>query len=122
MGMNDLQFPVQTYRAGHTLFQRGDAADRLYLIQQGEVDLFTAPGNTFLARLKPGDFFGEQAILSGGVRSATAVAASDLVCTEVTAQGLQEMVRSQKTLLRPVLEALLLQMYLRNAITSSLER
>lgn len=122
MGMNDLQFPVQTYRCGQTLFQRGDAADRLYLIQSGEVDLFTTPGHTFLARLKPGDFFGEQALLSAGVRSATAVAATDLVCTEVTAQGLQDMVRSQKSLLRPVLEALLLQMYLRNAITSALER
>lgn len=56
------------------------------------------------------------------MRSATAVAATDLVCTEVTAQGLQEIVRGQKTLLRPVLEALLLQMYLRNAITTALER
>lgn len=122
MGMNDQPFPVKTYQPGEVLFQRGDPALKLYLIQSGEVDLFTAPGNTFLARLKPGEFFGEQAILSGGVRSATAVAVSDLVCTEVTSQGLQEMVRSQKSLLRPVLEALLLQMYLRNAITSALER
>ena len=104
------------------LFERGDPTLKLYLIQSGEVNLFTAPGRTFLVRLKPGEFFGEQALLAGGVRSATAVAASDLVCTEVTAQGLQEIVRGQKTLLRPVLEALLLQMYLRNAITTALER
>jgi len=122
MGMNEQQFPVQTYPAGEVLFQRGDPALKLYLIQSGEVDLFTAPGHTFLVRLKPGEFFGEQALLAGGVRSATAVAATDLVCTEVTAQGLQEIVRGQKTLLRPVLEALLLQMYLRNAITTALER
>lgn len=122
MGMNDLQFPVKTYRAGELLFERGDPALKLYIIQSGEVDLFTAPGRTFLVRLKPGEFFGEQALLSGGVRSATAVAVSDLVCTEVTAQGLQEMVRGQKSLLRPVLEALLLQMYLRNAISSALGR
>lgn len=122
MGMNDLQFPVKTYRANEVLFERGDPALKLYMIQSGEVDLFTAPGRTFLVRLKPGEFFGEQAILSGGVRSATAVAVSDLVCTEVTSQGLQDMVRSQKSLLRPVLEALLLQMYLRNAITSALQR
>ncbi len=122
MGMNEQQFPVQTYPAGQVLFQRGDPALKLYLIQSGEVDLFTAPGRTFLVRLKPGEFFGEQALLAGGVRSATAVAATDLVCTEVTAQGLQEIVRGQKTLLRPVLEALLLQMYLRNAITTALER
>ncbi len=122
MGVNELQFPVRTYASGEVLFQRGDPALKLYLIQSGEVDLFTAPGHTFLARLKPGEFFGEQALLSGGVRSATAIAVTDLVCTEVTAQGLQDMVRSQKSLLRPVLEALLLQMYLRNAITSALER
>jgi len=122
MGMNEQQFPVQTYPEGEVLFERGDPALKLYLIQSGEVNLFTAPGRTFLVRLKPGEFFGEQALLAGGVRSATAVAASDLVCTEVTAQGLQEIVRGQKTLLRPVLEALLLQMYLRNAITTALER
>ncbi len=88
--MNSPQFPSRHYAAGDVLFNRGDSADTFYVIQSGEVDLFVPPANTFLVRLSPGESFGEQAILSGGVRSAKAVAVSDLVCTEITALALQE--------------------------------
>ena len=74
--MNSPQFPSRHYAAGDVLFNRGDSADTFYVIQSGEVDLFVPPANTFLVRLSPGESFGEQAILSGGVRSAKAVAVS----------------------------------------------
>jgi CRP-like cAMP-binding protein len=118
--MNSPQFPSRHYAAGDVLFNRGDSADTFYVIQSGEVDLFVPPANTFLVRLSPGESFGEQAILSGGVRSAKAVAVSDLVCTEITALALQQTVMNQTTLIRPVLEALLMQLSLQNAVRSVL--
>lgn len=118
--MNSPQFPSRHYAAGDVLFNRSDSADTFYVIQSGEVDLFVPPANTFLVRLSPGESFGEQAILSGGVRSAKAVAVSDLVCTEITALALQQTVMNQTTLIRPVLEALLMQLSLQNAVRSVL--
>ena len=118
--MNAVPFPTRQYTAGDVLFNRGDLADTFYVIQSGEVDLFVPPSNTFLVRLQPGESFGEQAILSGGVRSAQAVAVSTLICTEITALALQDTVMRQTTLIRPVLEALMMQLALNNAVRSVL--
>lgn len=118
--MSDIEFPVRTYAAGEVLFRRGDQVSTFYVIQSGQVDLFVPPADTFLLRLGPGESFGEQSILSGGVRSATAVAASELQCTEITAKNLDDSVLSQQTLIRPVLEALLMQLALDNALHSVL--
>lgn len=113
-----MQTPSRHFKAGDVLFSRGDAAHTLYIIERGAVDLFVPPGKTFLVRLEAGACLGEQALIAGGVRSATAVAASDVVCTELTAQALQESVVGETTLVRPVLEALLMQLSLVNAVHS----
>lgn len=113
-------FPTRVYQPGEVLFNRGDAADVFYVIQQGEVDFFVPPDNTFLVRLGSGASFGEQALLRGGVRNARAIAVTKLVCTEITAKTLQQTVLSQQTLIRPVLEALLMQLSLNNAVRSVL--
>ena len=118
--MSEVHFPVRTYSQGEVLFRRGDLASTFYVIQSGEVDLFVPPSDTFLIRLGPGESFGEQSILSGGVRSATAIAASVVQCTEITAKNLDDSVLSQQTLIRPVLEALLMQLALDNALHSVL--
>jgi CRP-like cAMP-binding protein len=115
-----MYFPSKTYQVGDVLFTRGDAANTFYMIESGEVDLFVPPANTFLVRLGPGEAFGEQAILTGGIRSATAIAVTELTCVEMTAESLQDMIQSQKTLIRPAFEALLLQLYLQNSIRSAL--
>lgn len=118
--MKPTAFPIRRYQPGDVLFNRGDAADVFYVIQHGEVDFFVPPDNTFLVRLGVGASFGEQALLQGGVRSAKAVAATELVCTEITAKALQDSVLGQNTLIRPVLEALLMQLSLNNAVRSVL--
>lgn len=113
-------FPTRRYQSGEVLFERGDAAQTFYVIQRGEVDFFVPPNDTFLVRLGPGASFGEQALLRGGLRNAKAVAVSELECTEITAQALQDQVLAQQTLIRPVLEALLMQLSLHNAARSVL--
>ena len=113
-------FPTRQCADGEVLFERGDPADVFYIIQSGEVDFFVPPEDTFLVRLGPGASFGEQALLRGGLRNAKAVAVGELVCTEITAQALQDSVLTQNTLIRPVLEALLMQLSLHNAARSVL--
>lgn len=118
--MTPSPFPTRTYQPGEVLFNRGDAAHVFYVIQHGEVDFFVPPDETFLVRLGPGASFGEQALLRGGLRNAKAVVVSELACTEITAQALQDSVLAQHTLIRPVLEALLMQLSLNNAARSVL--
>jgi CRP-like cAMP-binding protein len=113
-----MQLPTRHFASGDVLFQRGDTASTLYIIESGEVDLFVPPAKTFLVRLAAGACLGEQALIAGGVRSATAVAVGPVTCTELTAQALQQSVLGETTLVRPVLEALLMQLSLTNAVHS----
>jgi NADH dehydrogenase len=57
------------------IFRQGDRGDRLYVIVEGEVELFQeGPGQTpqRLARLGPGECFGEMALVDDQPRTATA--------------------------------------------------
>jgi CRP/FNR family cyclic AMP-dependent transcriptional regulator len=72
---------LETHQAGETLFRRGEAADRLYLVQQGTV----AIPETEVALL-PGDVFGEVGLFAPhGRRTAGAICATD--CRLLTLSG-----------------------------------
>jgi CRP-like cAMP-binding protein len=62
------------YANGHVLFKEGDDGDDMYIIQSGRVAIKkkVKEGDTTLAVLEKGDFFGEMAILERMPRSATA--------------------------------------------------
>ena len=66
-------FEVQTYPAGHVIFRQGDAGQCAYFIQQGEVEVVREEGGreSVLARLGPGQYFGEMALLTARPRNAT---------------------------------------------------
>jgi CRP-like cAMP-binding protein len=118
MNQADDTLPVREYTAGYVLFKRGDPADKAYLLVSGEVEIFMPPATDAVARLGPGELLGEQAILSGGLRSATAVAATDISCTEITTDSLRVILSQQRTLIRPVIESLMLQLALENSLRS----
>lgn len=60
---------------GHVLFHEGEDGEDMYIIQSGRVAIKkkVKEGETTLAVLEKGDFFGEMAILERAPRSATAV-------------------------------------------------
>jgi hypothetical protein len=69
------------FSAGETVFRQGEFPDRLFLIGEGEAEVIreaTHGEDILLARLKPGEFFGEMGILGDSPRSATVKAATDL--------------------------------------------
>jgi signal transduction histidine kinase len=64
------------------IFHQGDLGDGMYLIESGEVRITVDDpdhGLRDLSRLKAGEFFGEMAVLDGCPRSATALAATEVV-------------------------------------------
>ena len=63
------------FQSGSVIFEEGDPGSRLYVIQSGQVRIVKRTGGRAmtLARLGPGEFFGEMALLDRQPRSATAV-------------------------------------------------
>ena len=73
-----------TFAAGASVFEQGDAADLVYVIDSGEIEIVRVladGGEERLARLGPGRYFGELGPLLGFPRSASARAATDVELT-----------------------------------------
>jgi CRP/FNR family transcriptional regulator, cyclic AMP receptor protein len=66
----------ESFAAGAKIFDEGDAADRVYLVKEGGVELTTG-ANHVLEIVGPGGIFGEMAVIERDTRSATAVAQTD---------------------------------------------
>lgn len=64
----------QTYSAGETIFECGDAGDCAYLIEKGSVEVVADQQDkeVRLSVLKKGELFGEAALIDDGPRTATA--------------------------------------------------
>ena len=76
------------YKAGETIFARGDAADRLYFLAAGQVQLLEV-GRT----LEPGQMFGEIAFFSPGhQRSASARCRSDCTLLSIDENTFRQLV------------------------------
>lgn len=69
-------FHERRYGAGEVIFEQGDEGLGVYVIIQGKVriQLDSRAKENELARLGPGQYFGELALLDGAPRSATAIA------------------------------------------------
>jgi len=82
--------------AGEVLFSQGDVGDFVYMVEAGEVEVIRerADGEEeVLARIGPGNYFGELAPLFGIRRSATARAS---VQTRLTAMSVMEFRRESR--------------------------
>lgn len=102
-------------KKGEVLFELGAPADKLYYVQSGAVGMADKAGHVFVT-LKDGESFGEQAMLQGGIRGATAIAVADSVCLEITVDGLRDMLAHKSPIMIAVFEALMLQQNMHNEL------
>jgi len=85
----------RSFAAGETLFKEGDEATEAFLLQEGRVRLLKRVRlvERSLIVLKPGDFFGESALVDSSARNSTAAAltsGSVLVLDRLTFRPLLE--------------------------------
>ena len=77
--------------AGSTLVQEGDFGYGMFAITSGTADVIIE--GAVVRTLGPGDMFGEIAVLSGGRRTATVVAATDMTLITVLNRDLWRLER-----------------------------
>lgn len=106
-------FKEITLPKGTVLFEAGAPADKLYLIQSGAIGMADKSGKVFVT-LRAGESFGEQAMLQGGIRGATAIATEDAVCQEITVDGLRDMLKTKSPVMIAIFEGLMLQQNMHN--------
>jgi CRP-like cAMP-binding protein len=82
------------YAAGERIIEEGSPGDSFFIIDQGQVVVSKKLGGVprEVARLVPGEFFGEMALLTGEKRSATIAAAGDVDLFMIDKAGFQDIV------------------------------
>ncbi len=83
----------RSFADGDVIFDEGDVGEVLYVIQAGEVELTRhgAATRRMVARLGPGEFFGEMSVVIGETRSARAVAVGTTRVLELDGETLEAM-------------------------------
>lgn len=77
---------VHVFSNGETILSRGTEGDSMFIVHDGSVSVRVDDAE--VARLGPGDFFGEMALLTGERRKADVVALTDVVALEIARDAL----------------------------------
>jgi CRP/FNR family transcriptional regulator, cyclic AMP receptor protein len=75
-------FKERRFARGETIIKEGSGGAAFFVIESGEAAVFL--GGKPHTTLKPGDYFGEIALIDEGTRMATLTAVSDMLCYGVT--------------------------------------
>ncbi len=96
------------FHSGDVVFLEGDDGERMYIIQEGSVQISKKIDNRdhLLATLEKGDFFGEMAIVSRIKRSATARALGELKLLSFDRAGFQQMIEKNSKLAMAIIDKL----------------
>ena len=95
---------VSSHPGGSSIVNAGDAGSTFFAIVEGEAKVVRR--ERVVSRLKPGDFFGEIAILDPGPRVATVVAESDMLCLKLGSKEFFGVVTSEPLLAERIMKTL----------------
>jgi CRP/FNR family cyclic AMP-dependent transcriptional regulator len=105
----DAASSIITIDAGAFLFQRGDSGDALYAVGSGAIQIETSAADgrgRILNLMKPGDIFGEIALLDGGQRTADASAIGQTRLRRLSRRAFHQVLDAHPALARHLIEAL----------------
>lgn len=97
-------FKERTFNAGETIASEGAGGIGFFIIDEGEAKVMR--GDQDVARLGPGDYFGELALIDEGTRTATLVAETDMTCYGLTSWEFRPLVEGSSQIAWKLLQAL----------------
>ena len=97
------------FSAGDVLFEDGGEANEAFLLQEGRIRLIKRVGSVerSLRVLRPGDLFGESALMQGAPRNSTAVALADGVALALDNATFQQVLATNPAVGGRVLQQLI---------------
>jgi CRP/FNR family transcriptional regulator, cyclic AMP receptor protein len=107
---------VVSFAAGTTVVEEGLLGETMFVILSGEARV--VQGKRRLGTVRPGDFFGEVALLDGAPRSASVVAETPLEAIRLYRRTLLKMLEAEPQLALKILDALVRRV---RALTRSLD-
>jgi CRP-like cAMP-binding protein len=90
----------ESAEAGQVVVRQGDEGEALYLIESGQVEVRArdeAGEEILIAKLGPGHYFGEIALVSGGPRNADVVALTPLTLLRLDRSGYELLTQAAAT-------------------------
>jgi CRP-like cAMP-binding protein len=103
------------FAAGESVTREGDQDDGLYMIVEGEAIVRIGGGSNDssgilgprdVARLGPGEFFGEMSLMTGEARTASVIAATDLVCYRMNKPAFRQILEQTPAIADQIAEVL----------------
>ena len=94
----------ESHPQGATLAQEGKPGDTFYVLLEGEAKVVR--GGRKVARLLPGDFFGEIALIDGGPRTASVVGETPMQTLTINRKRFQKMLEEDPSIVVQMLEEL----------------
>jgi CRP/FNR family transcriptional regulator, cyclic AMP receptor protein len=100
------------FESGEVIFREGEATTEAYLLEEGRVRLIKKVRGIerSLMVLRPGDLFGESALLPGALRSSTAIALSGCVALALDHKTLQNLLEHNPAVASRVVKQLVLRL------------
>jgi CRP-like cAMP-binding protein len=88
------------FAQGQTILHEGDPGDEMFLLHSGRVQVVEGSGRnaSTLAELGPGEVFGEMALLTGNLRSASVIALTEVDASVLGKADFDELVATHPTL------------------------
>jgi CRP-like cAMP-binding protein len=84
----------ERFMEGTSVVRKGEAGETFYVILQGEAKVVNDDGRT-VARLLPGDFFGEISLMDGGPRTATVQTETPLTALTLSRKNFRSLLESE---------------------------
>jgi CRP-like cAMP-binding protein len=90
------------YAAGETIVSEGASGSSLFVVCRGEVRVTVGTPPRDVARVGPGQYFGEMSLLTGDPRTATVSAVTDCTLLEIQAEDFRRLVLADPMLVERI--------------------
>ncbi len=87
---------MQYFGAGQVIFEQGDYGEEMYIIKQGQVQVFRE--TTMIAELTDNAFFGEMALVSDEPRNATVKALTEVETLVLKKEDFRSLLETKPTI------------------------